>query len=70
MLKCMDSCGDGWGANKPITNKESCQGFAKLLMEYKLQASSLWNGFKSRGYFAIVKVLRTSRPVVISIKDQ
>ena len=52
MLKCMDSCGDGWGANKPITNKESCQGFAKLLMEYKLQASSLRNGFKSRGYLA------------------
>ena len=22
MLKCMDSCDDGWGANKPITNIE------------------------------------------------
>ena len=22
MLKCMDSCDDGWGANKPITNSE------------------------------------------------
>ena len=27
MLRCMDSCGDGWGANKPITDTRSSQGF-------------------------------------------